>query len=372
MQRTRFLLIGGFLGAGKTTAIARLARHFMDEGQRVGIVTNDQSPGLVDTESLRSQGFIVGEVPGACFCCRFDRLVETAAALAVDEMPDVILTEPVGSCTDLVATVIEPLRRLHGNEYDVGPLVVLCKPEHGARILGGEGTGFSPQAAYIFHKQLEEADVIVVNKADKLTGSRRNTLLDDVHRHFPNKRVLVASATTGEGFSAVIDALQEPAPTRTAMLDVDYGRHAAGEAAMGWLNATATLGARNDQASSADSFSLDAWLVAFAERLRQAMVNADMEPAHLKVLATSNGATSVVNVVDSTTPAQLSIQAGFETAEADLIINARVIGDPDQLATIVRETTADLASEHGLVVTWKIFQSFRPGRPAPTHRDGQR
>ena len=44
-------------------------------GQRVGLVTNDQAQDLVDTNSLRAQGFPVEEVAGACFCCRFDDLV---------------------------------------------------------------------------------------------------------------------------------------------------------------------------------------------------------------------------------------------------------------------------------------------------------
>ncbi|MCH5377350.1 MAG: cobalamin biosynthesis protein P47K, partial [Planctomycetes bacterium] len=39
----RFVMLGGFLGAGKTTAIARLAKHYVDGGRRVGIVTNDQA-----------------------------------------------------------------------------------------------------------------------------------------------------------------------------------------------------------------------------------------------------------------------------------------------------------------------------------------
>ena len=58
MSCVRFLMIGGFLGAGKTTAIARLARHFIDEGLSVGLVTNDQANDLVDTESLRAAGFM--------------------------------------------------------------------------------------------------------------------------------------------------------------------------------------------------------------------------------------------------------------------------------------------------------------------------
>ena len=61
----RFIMIGGFLGAGKTTTVGRLATHFQDQGLRVGIVTNDQATDLVDTHTLRSQGFNVGEVAGA-------------------------------------------------------------------------------------------------------------------------------------------------------------------------------------------------------------------------------------------------------------------------------------------------------------------
>ena len=70
-------MIGGFLGAGKTTTIARLASHFRAEGKNVAIVTNDQAADLVDTLMLRSQGFNVGEVAGSCFCCNFNALTGT-------------------------------------------------------------------------------------------------------------------------------------------------------------------------------------------------------------------------------------------------------------------------------------------------------
>src|SRR5438874_13492277 len=169
MQRLRFLMIGGFLGAGKTTAIGRLARFYRGRGQRVGIVTNDQAADLVDTNSLKAQGLNVEEVAGACFCCKFDDLIGKVGALSAGERPDVILAEPVGSCTDLVATVVQPLKDLYGDRFEVGPYAVLFKPSHGLRILKGEPAGgFSPKAAYIFRKQLEEADAIVINRLDAL------------------------------------------------------------------------------------------------------------------------------------------------------------------------------------------------------------
>ena len=51
-----YIMVGGFLGAGKTTTVGRLARHYMQQGKKVGIVTNDQTTDLVDTHNLRSQG----------------------------------------------------------------------------------------------------------------------------------------------------------------------------------------------------------------------------------------------------------------------------------------------------------------------------
>src|SRR6266852_2098963 len=183
MKRLRFILIGGFLGAGKTTTMARLARFYRNRGQQVGLVTNDQAQDLVDTTSLRAQGFPVEEVAGACFCCRFNDLVSNVGRLQERERPDVLLAEPVGSCTDLVATVVQPLRDLYGSRFEVAPYPVLFKPSHGLRILREKGDspledggtvpffGLSPKAAYIFRKQLEEADAIVVNRIDELSSA---------------------------------------------------------------------------------------------------------------------------------------------------------------------------------------------------------
>ncbi|MCP4777887.1 MAG: cobalamin biosynthesis protein P47K, partial [Planctomycetaceae bacterium] len=65
MKPIRFIMIGGFLGAGKTTTIGRLAAHYVQQGLNVALVTNDQAYDLVDTQTLRAKGFQVGEVPGA-------------------------------------------------------------------------------------------------------------------------------------------------------------------------------------------------------------------------------------------------------------------------------------------------------------------
>jgi G3E family GTPase len=193
----RFIMIGGFLGAGKTTTIGRLAKHYQSQGKRVAIVTNDQATDLVDTNLLRSQGFDVGEVAGSCFCCNFNELTRTVERLGADQRPDVVIAEPVGSCTDLVATVIRPLQQIYAQPIDIAPYGVILKPSHGLKILRRTGKGgFSPQAEYIFRKQIEEADFVILNRIDELTEDAIAELVELVEVNFPGLPCIRMSAIT--------------------------------------------------------------------------------------------------------------------------------------------------------------------------------
>src|SRR5687768_5470713 len=145
-----YMMVGGFLGAGKTTAMLRLAEHLTTRGRRVGLITNDQSHGLVDTSIVTAKGYPVQEITGGCFCCRFNSLTDDADRLVREARPDVFLAEPVGSCTDLRATVQYQLRRLYGDDYRVAPLSVLVDPMGAGRVLGLEtGRVFSHKAQYV-------------------------------------------------------------------------------------------------------------------------------------------------------------------------------------------------------------------------------
>ena len=211
--KARYVMIGGFLGAGKTTAVARLARKLTDRGLRVGLISNDQSSGLVDTAILRSKGFPVEEIPGGCFCCRFNSLLEAADNLDRTTRPDVFIAEPVGSCTDLIATVSYPLRRIYGDRFEVAPMSVLVDPIRAARILGLEtGPQFSEKVIYVYRKQLEEANLIVVNKTDAIPTALRDRLVAALTSTFPRARVLCASAKEGTGLDDWFQAIDATVP----------------------------------------------------------------------------------------------------------------------------------------------------------------
>jgi G3E family GTPase len=363
-KKIHFAMIGGFLGAGKTTCIARLAAHFTEQGKRVAIVTNDQAFDLVDTHHLRAQGFEVGEVPGSCFCCKFDDLLAVTSRLSEEHLPDIILAEPVGSCTDLMATVIQPMRHLYGERFQLGPLAVLLKPEHGRKILREEsGVGFSPKAAYIFLKQIEEADVIAINKVDKLAPGDRDELVRLVEKRFPNKKAICVSGRSGENFEQLIAFVEQPSERNEPSMEVDYDIYAEGEAELGWLNCQLAL-----KANAAERFELDLAVVQLVDNLRALLAENDAEPAHLKVMGQYKSDAAVANLVDSASPAELSLASEIRVPEADLIVNARVAIDPELLENVIRDAAARLAENLNLTFIISGVQSFRPGRPVPTHR----
>jgi len=362
MTAIRFVMLGGFLGAGKTTTIARLARHYQDRGLKVGIVTNDQATDLVDTNSLRAQGFDVGEVPGACFCCNFNKLTETVAELERSARPDVVLAEPVGSCTDLVATVVRPLQQLFGGTFDVAPYAVLLKPSHGGRILRNEPrAGFSPQAAYIFKKQLEEADLIVINRLDELPPAEADALAALLARDYSQTPVMRMSAKTGAGFDALVEFLDQRGAFGRRILELDYDTYAAGEAELGWLNSSLTVRA-------ARPFALDALLLDIIGRLQQSLAALAAETAHLKAIGMADGAYGVANLVSSFSPPELSLPARAQTVEAQLVVNARVAVDPEILTARVEQAVREACAALRATAAFQQTQSFRPGRPVPTHR----
>ena len=362
MKPVRFLMIGGFLGAGKTTTIGKLAAHYVAQGKNVALVTNDQAYDLVDTQTLRSQGFQVGEVPGACFCCKFDDLIDTVDSLSEQDVPDLVIAEPVGSCTDLVATVIEPMRELFGERFETGPLVVLLKPSHGKKILEAEkGKGFSPKAEYIFLKQLEEADSIAINKIDRLDDEAQEELIGLVKTRFPDKEVFGLSAREGTGFDKLVAAAETTVTFRKSMMDVDYKIYAEGEAELGWLNCQVT-------AKCGSAFELDQLLLDLVRGIGINLKNEKCEIAHLKVLGQTLQSTAVVNLVSSGDETELSLASEIKTNAADILVNARVAASPEQLETAVQSVASTLAIDRSMELAVGKIQSFRPGKPVPTHR----
>ncbi len=366
MTKSRYIMIGGFLGAGKTTSINAFARILDARGIKVGLITNDQGVGLVDSALGRRTGrFPVEEISGGCFCCRFNSLTEAATRLTDATAPDVFLAEPVGSCTDLVATVSLPLKKIYGDSYAVAPLSVVVDPVRALRVLGldADGRRFSDNVLYIYGKQLEEAEIIVINKIDAVTAEQRRTLRTALAAAYPDARIVEVSAREGTGLDAWFQIVLAEEIDVPRFLDIDYARYGEGEALLGWLNTTVAI------AEPEDEYDGNALLQDLASALRASLDEAELEVAHLKMTLAPTDAPmelAAINLVRSDASAELShTLADPLDMSAQLLINIRAEADPEVLKNAVTR-----ALDSALPIPFSIPHSehFRPGQPNPTHR----
>ena len=362
--RARYAMVGGFLGAGKTTAVIRLARFLTGRGRRVGLITNDQSVGLVDTALVRAQGFPVEEITGGCFCCRFNTLLDAAGRLNAEARPDVFIAEPVGSCTDLRAAVSYPLRRMYGDAFEIAPLSVLVDPLRALRVLGLEsGRSFSQKVLYVYDRQLAEADVIVVNKVDLLDGTRLERLREALQARYPGAEVLAMSARDGNGVRPWFERVTHGEAGLGAPPDVDYAAYAEGEALLGWLNATVRV-------SSDTPFDGNALLRDLAAHVADAV--GAREIAHLKMTLTAEELPSdvaVLNLVAGDRGAEMAHALKAPVDAGELIVNLRAEDDPRRLADAARAAFAAWeAGGAGRRAEIGHVEHFRPAKPTPTWR----
>ena len=210
MTRPWLVPVGGFLGAGKTTLILAAAQILAERGVKCAAIMNDQGGDLVDSAYVEAQGVRTGEVTGGCFCCRFSDLLDSLEQLRATA-PEVIFIEPVGSCTDLSATILQPLKADFGEQYRLAPLTVVVDPARAADL-------DDPNIRFLFEAQVAEADLI-----------------------FENPRIGAGSVSDLNVTSWLDEILAASSPVGAKLLEIDYDFYARAEAALGWLNWSATL-----------------------------------------------------------------------------------------------------------------------------------
>jgi hypothetical protein len=333
MDRPWMVVVGGFLGAGKTTLILAAARELEQRGLKSAVILNDQGDALVDTQFARHNGLDAAEVTGGCFCCRFSDLMDSAESLRAHS-PDVIFAEPVGSCTDVSATVLRPLREIYSRSFRLTPFTVCVDPAR-AREIGSPNC--NPHFAFLFRNQLDEADLVCYTKSDLYPDAPST----------PSARYV--SAVTGQGVAAWLDELfigQLEAGSRT--LDIDYGEYARAEAALAWMNLRAIIECRP---LTSPAMLLGPLLDHIA---------AGVEIVHLK--ATDYSDTGFLKASMCGNREEPRIEGALDASPArnhDILINLRAAGDPAEVRSVVEESMADLAGK----ILYQNIACFTPAPP---------
>jgi len=352
--KTRMVLIGGFLGSGKTTLINKIAQQMMSEKKRIGIITNDQGQLLVDTEFIKVRGIDVEEVPGGCFCCNFPKLIENAERLVGNVAPEYILAEPVGSCTDLIATVALPLKKFYGEMFATAPLIVLID---GPKLMDN-AFDKDTLGGYLRSHQAEEAEVLVLTKTDLLGKDDIKTLEAKLKTMNPAAEIIRYSAVNNDGFDRIMKVITSNKVTGRGPVDVDYDKYADAEAELGWYNGVFLF----------DSKEYDAYDLSMAMLRDLAGKYPAKDIAHAKIALTSGSSHTKISLIGNEFSIGGVQGSRFGRGESQLNFNARIVSGPDALRASIRETVRKVMAAKKITYTMKFDDCFSPGRPNPTHR----
>lgn len=256
---------------------------------------------------------------------------------------------------------------MYGDQFTLAPLSVLVDPMRAQRLLGlSTGGAFSEKVRYIYRKQLEEADLILINKRDLLDEAALLRLRDRLAEQFPHAEILPVSARLGEGLEPWFATITTAEATLRPVMAVDYDTYAEGEALLGWLNCTVRL-------ESGEAFDGNRFLRTLARSIQVRLRAVSAEIAHLKMTLSPEepgwSDLAVVNVVRNDIVPELGFELSSPIHQGRLILNCRAEAAPEILDATVRQALAAVAQQQsGLAWQLEHAEHFRPGRPQPTHR----
>jgi len=354
----KLVLTGGFLGSGKTTAISNACTQLFRENKKVAVITNDQGEQQVDSAHFSQSRFPIREVANGCFCCNYTLLDEHIHSLTQEQHPEIIFAESVGSCTDLVATIAKPLARFRP-ELDV-VISVFADASLLLSLLEGRASFIAENIRYIYKKQLEEADILVINKIDLIDADQLSTIELLFNTDFPGKLILKQNSTKESDISTWLKTVLEfKATTARSSLQIDYDLYADGEAQLAWLDKKVSI--------SSPVNNTIAIAIQLAKDINDAFRSQDLVIGHLKFFIETKRWKKKLSYTITDDESDLQIAGQFSN-ECDVLINARIQSEPEFVKKLVDDILEKTSINHDCKIVVNKWASFKPGYPRPTHR----
>lgn len=187
------IVVGGFLGSGKTTTIINMGKYLAEKGKKVAIIVNEIGEIGIDGDVIKRFGFDTKEITSGCICCSLKvGLRTTVTLLAKEYNPDILMIEPTGIAFPHVIRDEIELMNL-GEQVEIAPLVTL--------IDGSRFKHLMKEVKEFAMRQIIDAEILGINKIDLIEPIRLPIIEASVQQLNPKARVVLLSGKdTGESF----------------------------------------------------------------------------------------------------------------------------------------------------------------------------
>ena len=195
-------VIGGYLGAGKTTLVNHLLRHA--NGRRLAVLVNEFGELAIDEDLIEAEEDGLISIAGGCICCSFgnDLIGALGDLAAMTPRPDHVIIESSGVA--IPGAIVSTMLLVEGLSSD--GIIVVVDAETVRKNAADDYIGDT------ITRQLSDAEIVVVNKVDLIANERRAgleawlkdaspiaALLPAIRGEIPPLALLGAVANPGKG-----------------------------------------------------------------------------------------------------------------------------------------------------------------------------
>ena len=196
----KIIVVGGFLGSGKTTVLVRLGTYYSSIGKRVGVIVNEVGEIGIDGDVISQYGLETKEITSGCICCSLKVSLRATLLLMIENYaPEVIIIESTGVAYPGAIRDEVMLMNL-SVDYDMAPLLTLFDGSRFKQILK-EIKNFAAQ-------QLAQAEVIAVSKADIVDPTMLPIIEAAVQQINPKAEIITLTSKDPQSVAHLIDILE--------------------------------------------------------------------------------------------------------------------------------------------------------------------
>ena len=363
MTKPFYMVVTGFLGAGKTTSMIAMARVVNSKYGKGGIIANDLgAKNLVDADLTRKADVEISEITGDCICYVTEDLVHRIDGLVANGC-NVVMSDIPGSGLGSLDHVVIKIKDEYPGKYELLPLTCIVDPERLRMILPERANINLPEEMrFLLNAQIAEADLIVLNKIDMLSEEEKQADLEFIRSAYPEIPVMCMSARTGEGVEEVVDYVMQH---RAAAIhrEIGYGSDEMDDAErqMCWYNRRFFVKEREGKNIDFNQVVDD-----FFEAIRDGLIDAKRNVPHLKLFAAGEGDDYVkASLIGVDYDIEYDRKLDQEYTAMAIIVNARALCESETMGEIVDDACDFIKSRYNLkcnIIFTECFGFYDEGR----------
>lgn len=353
---TRIMVVSGFLGSGKTTSMYTLAKYINSNMGKAHIIVNDLGANLVDTKYSLKMYPEVTEIPSGCICYQMDNFVDKINRIIKNENPNLIMSDIPGCGVGALDHVYHTLNNNYKGEYLLAPFTVIVDPERLQILIdekNSEKIHINKELKYLMIKQLEEADIIVLNKIDLLNNNEINEYIQFLKKLYPYTEVIPISAKMNKN----IDVLAKYILNNNSSLkkiSLDMEKFTIAENLLSWYNRRISL-------FSDKKIEINRYVEKLMDTIRDLIMKENGNTLHFKIFANNlpdDGEYLKASLIGIDHNIEFDHKISNPNNKISLIINMRSILPSNKLSLIVDNAIDSLSKKYNINPITKFLESF--------------